>query len=834
MDIKELNSFKLSDAIKFHNKLNPNLWTANHLEPEVRKQLLAIAEDFMMELGISDVHVEDIRVSGSNAAYSYTKHSDLDLHIVVDMSKLPSSDVYQELFTAKKTLYNDSHDITVHDVPVEVYVQDANKPVVSLGEYSVLNNQWIKHPVKRRANFDQNATKAKYDKLADLVDITLNLKDVDRLDDVLKLIKRYRQSGLSKGGEFSPENLAYKAIRTQGGIDKLYDLRDKLHSERLSIEEAGTREDAIRRIKSLQNTTGRTQNEIANIKRITDKLIQQYNIKPEEIGLRVPVDPLKGKLAKAAYEKQMAASALKNEWERFKRGIFAEDEELDEDSRFSGTDGESEVVHHVTPHRFSEFNPLSHFGTKKAAGARAFALATDYHYGKPHADAKYNAIAARLKLGNVVDIADTGTHTAKDIAHSLCRKRIISPDERDEVLDAGFDRESDAVLLAILKDHNINTLRYENEIEHPGSISYIITDPAQVRILKRSNNANIKFEKYRKYNSDADWNQGPSLEELNEEYSSLKSWRNPSPTALYNLTKKAKEKRMRGMYYNGDTYWWDAYNAIHSIGAKSLGIPYDYRNRLETAIDKISDNYYVGWDDNVPDNIMRRYEIEEEQLTEAYTTKQQVIDHFVRSARARGEDVNLAARKGAGAWERGWRGPKSKAKKAPEIKPYDPDRYKNVRLPYIDEASEYIPNERELDFFVGDCPVFAIALHKLSGLPLMGIVDYDEDIDDWALVHAYVKQGENAIDASGLTTVEDILAEYPNSGEAEEVEFTIPDLIKIGYGNQHNCPSLTEVIPIAKQLLTNLKLLNEASGYIPSAKEKNDPRFKTALTVTKR
>lgn len=27
------------------------------------------------------------------------------------------------------------------------------------------------------------------------------------------------------------------------------------------------------------------------------------------------------------------------------------------------------------------------------------------------------------------------------------------------------------------------------------------------------------------------------------------------------------------------------------------------------------------------------------------------------------------------------------------------------------------------------------------------------------------------------------------------------------------------------------KAINEASGYIPSAKEKNDPRFKTALTV---
>jgi hypothetical protein len=501
MDIKELHSFKLSDAVKFHDELNPKLWVNNKLDPDVRNALLDVAEDFISSLGIKDINVEDVRVSGSNAAYSYTQHSDLDLHIIVDMSKLPDNEVYQELFNAKKTLYNDSHDITVHDVPVEVYVQDSNLPVVSLGEYSLLHNKWIRHPVKRRANFDQNATQAKYDKLADLVVVALKTKSVDRIDDILSLIKRYRKAGLSKGGEFSPENLAYKAIRSRGGIDKLCDLSDKLHSQALSIEEAGTRDDALLKIKKLQNTAGRTPSEIESIKRIIDKMMKQYNIKPEEIGQQQPVDPFKAKLAKAAYEKQMAAAAMKGEWERFKRGIFAEDEELDESEK---------------------------------------------------------------------------------------------------------------------------TL--------------------------------------------------------------LKTRRNPSPTALYNLTKRSAHQHLRGLYYNGNTYWWDADDAIHSDAAKELGIPYDYRNRLESAIGIASGNYNVIGDDGVPDSIIYRYKTE--QLDEAYTTKQQVIDHFVRSARARGEDVNLAARKGAGAWERGWRGPKPK--KPAEIKPYDPERYKNVRLPYIDEASEQI------------------------------------------------------------------------------------------------------------------------------------------------
>ena len=339
MDINELESFNLSDAVKFHDKLNPNLWIGTRLDPKVRKQLILIAEDFITTLGISDLDIKDITVSGSNAAYSYTSHSDLDLHILVDMDKLQNNEIYRELFTAKKTLYNDQHDITVHDVPVELYVQDTNEPVVSLGEYSVLNDKWIHIPKKQRANFDEVATKAKYENLAELVDLALKTAKMDRVSKVINTIKRYRKAGLAKGGEFSPENLAFKAVRSQGRIDALYDLRDKLHSKELSIEEASSRKDAIIKINKLKNMSGRSENEIATSNAIIDKLMTQFNIDPDEVGVShdrlatdypkyEPVDPLRAKMAKAAYEKQQAINALKGEWERFKRSIFSEEEKL--------------------------------------------------------------------------------------------------------------------------------------------------------------------------------------------------------------------------------------------------------------------------------------------------------------------------------------------------------------------------------------------------------------------------------------------------------------------------------------------------------------------------
>ncbi len=236
MNLKELDSFRMSDAITFHDELNPRLWLNTHLRPEVKKQLLIIAQDFLEELGIQDIDVKDITVSGSNAAYSYTPHSDLDLHILVDMSKMPNDDIYKELFNAKKSLYNDSHNIKIHGVPVELYVQDAREPVISLGEYSITDNKWLRIPTKRRANFDQTATKSKYEKLLKLIEVALKSRNLGQVQKILATIKRYRQAGLDTGGEFGPENLAYKALRSQGYITKLYDLRNRLHDEVLTIE----------------------------------------------------------------------------------------------------------------------------------------------------------------------------------------------------------------------------------------------------------------------------------------------------------------------------------------------------------------------------------------------------------------------------------------------------------------------------------------------------------------------------------------------------------------------------------------------------------------------
>jgi hypothetical protein len=237
MNINELKSFRLSDAVHFHDSLNPALWDDEQLLPEVREQLLEIAADFMAHLGVSDLDIVDITLCGSNAAYTYTKHSDIDLHLIANIEKLANDEIYRELFTSKKNVYNDSHDIKIHGYDVELYVQLSTEPVKSLGEYSVLKDRWIRRPSARRSAIEQTATKHKFTKLVQLCELALRSDDVDRVQQLLDTIKKYRQAGLEFGGEFSPENLCVKALRSRGIIDQLYQHRAKLHNRALSLDE---------------------------------------------------------------------------------------------------------------------------------------------------------------------------------------------------------------------------------------------------------------------------------------------------------------------------------------------------------------------------------------------------------------------------------------------------------------------------------------------------------------------------------------------------------------------------------------------------------------------
>ena len=226
-----LNEFESLDlAINFHDELNPQLWENGRMRPEVRKALMRIANNFKEFLGSDMFDLLDITVSGSNAAYTYTPQSDIDLHLVVMIPDAHEAEL-KELFTAKKYQYNDQHNIKIRGYDVELYVQDAEDAHHSMGIYSILHNRWNSKPKKKRAQIDDIEVKEKYQCIKHRINRAIVSDNYDLVKAVWDAVKNLRKSGLERAGEFSPENLAFKILRADGTLDKLRrhmgDLQDK-------------------------------------------------------------------------------------------------------------------------------------------------------------------------------------------------------------------------------------------------------------------------------------------------------------------------------------------------------------------------------------------------------------------------------------------------------------------------------------------------------------------------------------------------------------------------------------------------------------------------------
>ncbi len=222
-----------------HEELSVKIWKDEKLKPNIREQLLEIADAFIEYLGIS-IDVLDITLTGSYANYNYTPYSDIDLHIIVDPKSINRDvDLVEEFLKAKKKLFNFRHDIRVLNIEVELFAQDVNMKSVESGVYSIKDDKWLTKPDKFRSSFDKRNVKKKVRYLRKQINMEIdeakNNRNTTDLDKLIKKINNMRQSGLEKGGEMSDENIIYKILRSEGDIQKLYDMRDNIFDVDLSI-----------------------------------------------------------------------------------------------------------------------------------------------------------------------------------------------------------------------------------------------------------------------------------------------------------------------------------------------------------------------------------------------------------------------------------------------------------------------------------------------------------------------------------------------------------------------------------------------------------------------
>lgn len=243
---KIISSFYVKDTLNSEIWDNYNDVENSKMKEFIRDGLLDIANEFISFLGF-DIFIQDITMTGSLANFNWSEFSDIDLHVIYDFKESgEQEDLFKDLFNLKRTLFNSQHDITVKGYEVETYVQDMSEPHMSTGVYSVLYNEWLTRPKPEKVSIDKDKIESKSKNWMDIIDTTIEDlnrerdldKSIEKLDLVKDKIKKFRSSGLERGGEYSYENLVFKFLRRNGYIEKLFNFKNELIDKTLSIEES--------------------------------------------------------------------------------------------------------------------------------------------------------------------------------------------------------------------------------------------------------------------------------------------------------------------------------------------------------------------------------------------------------------------------------------------------------------------------------------------------------------------------------------------------------------------------------------------------------------------
>lgn len=234
--------------------LNPLIWNnadndnfaSITLLPAIHLKLIRIANLFIHSIKLKDLHIKDLIFTGSLANYNWSEFSDIDLHVVVDKSKIDvDTEILDDYFNIKKEAFNSKHDIKIKSFDVELYIQDSEEEHTAQGVYSIVFDKWLREPSKDHKNIDKAAIKlkvkdfiTKINAIKDMVASEENPKDIiDAIQTLKDKIKKYRKSGLSSNGEYSDENLVFKYLRRTNYLENLSDYKIETINRMFSLQE---------------------------------------------------------------------------------------------------------------------------------------------------------------------------------------------------------------------------------------------------------------------------------------------------------------------------------------------------------------------------------------------------------------------------------------------------------------------------------------------------------------------------------------------------------------------------------------------------------------------
>lgn len=224
----------LKEALELHKELNPKIWDSDKtLKDEVQQKLYNIAKEFLTYIDIP-LNIVDVEIVGSNASYNYNNQSDLDLHIIVNSEvNFMDGELLQQFYNSKKNSFNDNYDLSINDIPIELYIEDVKAGNATNGRYSIIKKQWVKEPKPIEYKLpDISDDLIEYEeKCSEMLECT----DPDTINSFINELYMMRKLGLADEGEASKDNLIFKELRN---MNLLTDLRDRyyaLRSKELSL-----------------------------------------------------------------------------------------------------------------------------------------------------------------------------------------------------------------------------------------------------------------------------------------------------------------------------------------------------------------------------------------------------------------------------------------------------------------------------------------------------------------------------------------------------------------------------------------------------------------------
>ena len=240
--MKKFSSYIVQEklTLEYHDRLNEKLWDdRDSLRAEVRKALLKFSDAWAKFANIPDDAIEDVIMTGGNANYNYTPTSDIDVHLIVDKSKIgPVGEMLDDYLYDKKLLWTLTHKIKVLGYDLEPYAQDreASYPD-NQGVYSLKNNKWVAKPKQLGLDFSKNKTiQKKADHFEKMIDHMIEHKmDLSTFERIKKELRDMRSAGIAKGGEFSPDNLVFKELRNRGVLDRMNKYESTEKDQELSL-----------------------------------------------------------------------------------------------------------------------------------------------------------------------------------------------------------------------------------------------------------------------------------------------------------------------------------------------------------------------------------------------------------------------------------------------------------------------------------------------------------------------------------------------------------------------------------------------------------------------